>query len=78
MKTADVEKRRAEDDVRYAVVGILTRERCRIADALALEIHQAYTGRGWHHPVNAYCPTHPSIMKPCPLCPRTPEESDDA
>lgn len=71
MKPADVEKRRAEDDVRRAVVGILTRERCRVADALAIEIHQAYTGRGWHHRVigPAYCPNHPQTRMPCGLCP---------
>lgn len=80
MATADVRQRtklrRAENEVRDAITGILTRSGCRIAEALATEIHQAYTGRGWIPLPDIHCPEHPSIKKPCPLCPRTPEDHD--
>lgn len=76
MKPAEAERRRADDDVQRAVEAILTREHCRIAGALKLEIHQAYTGRGWIPLPDIHCPEHPSIKKPCPLCPRTPEDHD--
>lgn len=57
-------------DVRQAVTGILAREGCRIPEALAIEIHQAYTGRRWIPPDDgpAYCPTHESTKMPCGMC----------
>lgn len=71
MKPAELERRRADDDVQRAVRSMLTREHCRIADALTLEIHQAYTGRGWipGRLGPEYCPNHPSTRNPCGLCP---------
>lgn len=70
MAPADVQQR-AEHDVRRAVESILTRSGCRIAEALGAEIHQAYTGRFDLRPLadTGYCPNHPSIRKPCGLCP---------
>lgn len=65
------ERRQAEEEVRRAVTGILDREHCRISAALAIEIHQAYTGRGWipGRLGPDYCPNHPSTRTPCGLCP---------
>lgn len=71
MKTADAELRRAEAEVRHAVDGILARSGCRIAEALATEIHQAYTGRFDLRPRagTGYCRTHTRTRMPCGLCP---------
>lgn len=65
------ERRRADDEVRQAVTGILDRARCRISAALAMEIHQAYTGRGWipGRLGPDYCPNHKQTRTPCGLCP---------
>lgn len=70
MAQADLQ-RRAESDAQDAVERLLDRSGCRISRALSGEIHQIYAGRFDLRPLadSGYCPTHPSIRKPCGLCP---------
>lgn len=64
---------RAEHDIRNAVEDIIARGRQDLAEYVALEIHQAYLGRGWTPPAPPaeQCEEHPNT-KPvgghCPIC----------
>lgn len=76
-KTAEAERlAAAKDDVNRAVETILLRGGDPAIQTI--EVLQAYLGRGWYPLADPHCTEHPSIKKPCPLCPRTPEDSEDA
>lgn len=71
MKQAEVELRDALAEARRAAVRVLDRSRCRISEALALELEQVWTGRFDLTPKRStpeYCPNHPSTRNPCGLC----------
>lgn len=77
MKTAEVERvAKAKEEITRATETILLRG--GDPAILSIEILQAYLGRDWYPLANIYCPIHESIKKPCPLCPRTPEDDEDA
>lgn len=61
----------ATREVRAAVENILRRNGyAGPVEVLSAEIHAAYDGRHWKPAPDTagYCPNHPSIRKPCPLC----------
>lgn len=73
MTRQDMHHAHAEHDVRQAVTNIL--KRGGDPEHVALEIHQAYTGRGWKPPPNApgqRCQKHPYstplVGTQCPIC----------
>lgn len=87
MTTAiDDDARRAQDKVRRAVIGIITRGRDGDADPeyVALEIDNVYAGHGYaYQPAPSagleYCPVHTTVKKPCGMCPKiTAKDYDDA